>query len=110
MFEIEGAIVFGSWSRGGEWSDLDLLLVSDQVKHIKMLDRFKVTSFLILSRTDVFIYTYEEVESILNRMNPSIISALAEGITIRSRERIRKLTEYARERFTRKARLWITRH
>lgn len=109
VFEIEGVMVFGSWSRrgGGEWSDLDLLIVSDQVKNINIFDRFKITFELGIPRTDVFIYTYEEVESMLNRMNPLILSALTEGIIIRSSERIRDLIEYARKRFTRRKRLWI---
>lgn len=109
VFEIEGVIVFGSWSRrgGGEWSDLDLLIVSDQVKNINIFDRFKITFELRIPRTDVFIYTYEEIESMLNRMNPLILSALTEGIIIRSSERIRGLIEYARKRFTRRKRLWI---
>jgi len=33
---IEAALVFGSWARsgGGEWSDIDLLVVSDDAKDI----------------------------------------------------------------------------
>jgi len=83
------------------------LIVSDQVKNINIFDRFKITFELGIPRTDVFIYTYEEVESMLNRMNPLILSALTEGIIIRSSERIRDLIEYARKRFTRRKRLWI---
>jgi len=109
MFEIEGVIVFGSWSRrgGGEWSDLDILVMSDDVKKINILDRFRITFELGIPRIDIFIYTYEEVESMLNRMNPLILSALTEGIIVRSSERIKDLIEYARKRFTRRERLWI---
>jgi predicted nucleotidyltransferase len=109
MFEMEGVIVFGSWSRrgGGEWSDLDVLVVSDDVKKINILDRFRIAFELGIPRIDIFIYTYDEVESMLNRMNPLILSALIEGMIVRSSERIRDLIEYARKRFTRRERLWI---
>jgi len=107
--EIEAVILFGSWSRsgGGDWSDVDLLVVSSQVKHTNILDRFGLATELRTPRTDIFIYTYEEIGSMLSRMNPLIISALVEGVPVRTSERIKNLIEYARRKFTRKGRLWI---
>jgi predicted nucleotidyltransferase len=104
--------LFGSWTRGGggDWSDIDLLVVSNQVKHINILDRFELAAELREHRTDIFIYTYEEIESMLSRMNPLIISALVEGTPIRTNERVKNLIEYAKRKFTKKGRLWIMKH
>ena len=110
--EIEAVILFGSWTRGGggDWSDIDLLVVSSQVKHINILDRFGLAAELREHRTDIFIYTYVEIESMLSRMNPLIISALVEGTPIRTNERVKNLIEYAKRKFIKKGRLWIMKH
>jgi len=110
--EIEAVILFGSWTRGGggDWSDIDLLVVSNQAKHINILDRFGLAAELREPRTDIFIYTYVEIESMLSRMNPLIISALVEGTPIRTNERVKNLIEYAKRKFIKKGRLWIMKH
>jgi predicted nucleotidyltransferase len=109
---IEAVILFGSWTRGGggDWSDIDLLVVSNQVKHTNILDRFRLAAELREPRTDIFIYMYEEVESMLIRMNLLIVSALVEGTPIRTSERVINLIEYARRKFTKKGRLWVMEH
>ncbi|HDN76004.1 MAG TPA: nucleotidyltransferase domain-containing protein, partial [Acidilobales archaeon] len=57
---LEAVIVFGSWSRsgGGEWSDIDVLIVSDDAEKMEVLDRFLLASTLCAGKCDVFIYSY----------------------------------------------------
>ncbi len=107
---VEAVIVFGSWSRsgGGEWSDVDILIISDEVKQISILDRFRMLVELKPAGTDIFVYAYDEVEAMLERLNPLIVSAIVEGVPIRLSERVEKLIDYARKRFKRLKRVWIT--
>jgi predicted nucleotidyltransferase len=106
---IEAALVFGSWARsgGGEWSDIDLLIVSDDAKHIGILERFSIAAELRREKIDVFIYTYEELVNMMNKGNPLALSALIEGIPIKLSKRIEELKNKAQKMYKRVGRCWV---
>ncbi len=111
VLRVEAVIVFGSWARGGggDWSDVDVMIVSDDVKSLGALERFKLVSELRPGRADVFIYAYDELERMLSRGNALAISALAEGIPVVVSDRVRELMERARRMYVRVGRVWILR-
>ncbi len=98
ILEVETAILFGSWARsgGGEWSDIDILVISESVKNIPILERFKISKELTTSRIDLLIYTYEEIVKMLKQNNPLVISALYEGLILRPSRRILELVDFVR--------------
>ena len=106
---VEAAFLFGSWSRsgGGPWSDVDLLVVSDDAESIDVLERFRVASLYRRKHVDLFIYTYRELEEMTLRGNPIALSALIEGIPLKLSSRVEMLARKARESYTRIGRVWI---
>jgi len=106
--QVEAVVVFGSWSRGGggEWSDIDILIVVDEAERYSILERFAIATELGIRGTDIFIYSYREVESMAKKGNPLILSALIEGIKIISSERIEKLSRDIAKLYTRTRRMW----
>lgn len=108
LFSVEAVIVFGSWVRsgGGEWSDVDVLIVGD-VSHLSPLERFKLVVEHKPPRTDVFLYTYEELKNMLKRGNPLAISALVEGISVKISKRVEELAKQAKRHYVRRGRVWI---
>jgi predicted nucleotidyltransferase len=108
-FNVEAAIVFGSWSRsgGGDWSDVDLLIVSNSVSELSILDRFSLTSEFRKWRVDVFLYTLKELENMVNKGNPIALSALVEGIPLIMNREVEKLRRKAISTYKRTGRVWI---
>lgn len=108
-FRIEATIVFGSWAKsgGGDWSDIDVLVVTDNVKDIPILERFRLATGLKARRVDVFLYTFGELESMVRKGNPLAISALIEGIPLTTSHRVEDLKREARKLYIRKGRAWI---
>jgi predicted nucleotidyltransferase len=108
-FNAEAAIVFGSWSRsgGGDWSDVDLLIVSNSVSELSILDRFSLTSEFRKWRVDVFLYTLKELENMVNKENPIALSALVEGIPLIMNREVEKLRRKAISTYKRTGRVWI---
>jgi len=108
-FNVEAAIVFGSWSRsgGGDWSDVDLLIVSNSVSELSILDRFSLTSEFRKWRVDVFLYTLKELENMVNKENPIALSALVEGIPLIMNREVEKLRRKAISTYKRTGRVWI---
>ncbi len=82
LLRIDTVIVFGSWARsgGGEWSDVDVLVVSNDAERIPFLERFRITASLRRYQADVFIYSLRELERMVERCNPLALSALIEDI------------------------------
>ncbi|MCX8204455.1 MAG: nucleotidyltransferase domain-containing protein [Candidatus Nezhaarchaeota archaeon] len=109
MLKVEAAIVFGSWARsgGGEWSDVDLLIVSPDSKDVSVIDRFKLAAEASPPRVDVFIYTAEELRRMVERGNPLALSALVEGIVLRSTPSVEELIAYAKKSYVKAGRVWI---
>ena len=99
ILEVEAALLFGSWARsgGGEWSDIDILVISETIRDIPILERFKISKELTTSQVDLFIYTHEEVVRMLKQNNPLIISALYEGLILRPSRRILELIDTVRK-------------
>ena len=91
-FYAEAVAVFGSWSRsGGDRSDIDLLIVSNSVSELSILDRFSLTSEFRKWRVDVFLYTLKELENMVNKGNPIAISALVGGVPLVMNREVEKL-------------------
>jgi len=105
---VEAAIVFGSWARsgGGEWSDIDLLIISSDASNINILDRFTISAEFRRKNIDIFIYTYTELNNMVDKGNPIALSALIEGIPIISNKEIEKLKEKASKMYKRTGRAW----
>ena len=108
LFNIEAVIVFGSWtrSRGGEWSDVNVLIIGS-VSHLSPLERFKLVVEYKPPRTDIFLYTYEELKNMFRRGNSLAISALAEGIPIKISKRVKELINQAKHYYVRRGSIWI---
>ncbi len=108
-FKIEAAVIFGSWckSGGGAWSDIDVLVVSDSIANMSILDRFALAAHFRSKRVDLFLYTFEEVERMALRGNPLVLSALIEGIPIRMSDRVTRLANYVKKCFVKRNRVWI---
>ncbi|MCC6047166.1 MAG: nucleotidyltransferase domain-containing protein [Desulfurococcaceae archaeon] len=106
---VEAAIVFGSWARGGggEWSDVDLLVVSSDVASLGVLDRFSISVEYAREGVDLFIYTIEELESMVRRGNPLALSALVEGVPVVTCERVERLRLEASSMYRRLGRAWV---
>lgn len=90
--ELERVVVFGSFARGDAVpsSDVDLLLVLDRTD-LPFLDRIPV---FMPSRfpvgVDVFAYSREELEAMLEEGNGFVASALAEGAELYRRPHSRE--------------------
>ncbi len=87
-YQPERIILFGSVARDtvGEWSDLDLLIVKETAK--PFLDR--LTEVALLCRApvgiDYLVYTPDELTEMVERGNPFILQALAEGRVVYERQ------------------------
>jgi len=105
----EAVIVFGSWSRsgGGDWSDIDVLVVTDGVEGVNILDRFASLADLRALGLDVFVYSFREVESMARRGNPLVLSALIEGLRVLSSERVEMLAAELSKVYRRVGRMWV---
>jgi len=111
-FGVESAMVFGSWSRrgGGEWSDVDLLVVTEAVEGVSVLDRFYIASEYKVPRVDLFLYTYKELEDMVKKGNPLALSALVDGLPVKLSDRVSALIEYAKRRYERRGRFYVEKH
>ena len=81
-YQPEKIILFGSYARdeADEYSDLDFVVVKKTAK--RFLERLKEVAKLIdndLGNVDVFVYTPEEFERMIEWENPFIERVLKEG-------------------------------
>jgi len=108
---VESAIIFGSWSRGGggEWSDVDILIVTESIERVSILDRFYIAAECRAPRADIFLYTYRELESMVRKGNPLALSALIDGVPVKLSERVGALIDYAKRRYERRGRFYVER-
>jgi len=84
-YQPEKIILFGSYARGqtDEYSDLDFVLIKKTDK--RFLERLIEVAKLIdndLGDVDVFVYTPEEFERMIEWGNPFIERVLKEGRTL----------------------------
>lgn len=82
-YEPEKIILFGSYARGeiDEYSDIDLVVIKNTDK--KFLERIIEVTKLIekndSGHVDVFVYTPEEFQRMIDSGNPFIENVLKEG-------------------------------
>lgn len=108
---VESAIVHGSAARGagGQWSDVDLLVVSDDFLNVPLLDRLSLLIELKVGRVEALGYAYEELRRMVDRGNPLALGALVEGEAVIESERVKRLKEEARKMYFRRGRAWFPR-
>ena len=108
---IESAIIHGSAAKGlnGQWSDVDLLVVSDDFLNVPLLDRLSLLIELKIGKVEALGYTYEELKRMVDKGNPLALGALIEGKAIIESERVKKLRKKAEKMYFRKGRAWILR-
>ena len=80
----EKVILFGSAARGDadEFSDIDVIIIKDtDTRFVQRLQ--EAGSYLTIPiRVDLFVYTHEEIDAMLEEDNPFIQSALRDGKVI----------------------------
>jgi len=108
---VEGVILFGSVARGqaGEWSDVDVLVVSDAFEGMPVPDRIGLLLELAGPRVEPLGYTYAELTRMVRRANPLALGALIEGRFIKASERLLRLAEEASKAYVREGRAWAPR-
>lgn len=109
---VESAIVHGSTARGGSgpWSDVDLIVVSDDFLHLPFLERLSLLTELKVNRVEALGYSYEELRRMVRRGNPLALGALIEGVAVAESKRVKELREEARKTYFRRGRAWFPRH
>jgi predicted nucleotidyltransferase len=85
-YKPEKIILFGSYVRGesDEYSDLDFVVVKKTKR--RFLERLIEVAKLIhndLGKVDVFVYTPEEFQQMLEDKNPFLVKVMKEGKGIR---------------------------
>lgn len=92
-YKPEKIIVFGSYVRGDtdEYSDLDFVVIKKTEK--RFLERLIEVAKLIdseLGKVDVFVYTPEEFQEMIEREDPFIEQVLKEGRVIYQKEDLKR--------------------
>jgi len=108
-FPVEAILIFGSYAKNqhGDWSDIDILVLSDCFKDVNILDRFKILQEFKVGRIEAFAYTYEELVRMVDKGNPLALNALSEGKPLIVSPRVEKLASLVREKYVKKGRAWI---
>ncbi len=103
---IESAIIYGSAAKNanGQWSDIDILIISDDFFNIPLLERIGLFIELKVGKAEALGYTYEELKRMADKSNSLALGALIEGKPIIESE---KLREKIKKMYTRKGRAWI---
>lgn len=106
---VESIIIFGSYAKDqhGNWSDIDVLIISDYFKDVSILDRFKILQEFKVGRIEPFTYTYEELCRMVDKGNPLALNALIEGNELMASPRIKELMSKAKSTYEKKGRMWI---
>ena len=109
--DVEGIIIFGSVAKGQEgiWSDVDVMVVSDDFKGMPIPDRIGILLEGARGRIEPLGYTYEELARMVRRANPLALGALVEGRFLKASERLLELAERASRAYTRVGRVWVPR-
>jgi len=108
-FPVEAILIFGSYAKNqhGDWSDIDILVLSDRFKDVNILDRFKILQEFKVGRIEAFAYTYEELVRMVDKGNPLALNALSEGKPLIVSPRVEKLVSLVREKYVKKGKAWI---
>lgn len=108
---VESAIVHGSTARGGggRWSDVDVLVVSDDFLHVPFLERLSILSKVKVDRVEALGYSYDELKRMMKKGNPLVLGALIEGRIVVESQRVKELREEAEKTYFRRGRAWLPR-
>ncbi len=106
---LEAVIVYGSAAKGlqGEWSDLDVMLVSDAFKGLTVTERVALLLKHAEPRIEALGYSFDELTRMVEKANPLALNALIEGLPLKSSRRLEELRRAARARYRRRGRVWI---
>lgn len=81
-FEIQDAILFGSYASGqvNQWSDIDLALVSHEFEGIRFIDKNKIRKITISISTDLEVLPFNPKD--FTSSNPLVKEILDTGIRV----------------------------
>lgn len=81
-FQIQDAILFGSYARGqaNQWSDIDLALVSPEFEGIRFTDKNKIRKITIAVSTDLEVLPFNPRD--FTPSNPLVKEILDTGIRV----------------------------
>ncbi len=81
-FQIQEAILFGSYARGNanQWSDIDLALVSNEFEGVRFTDKNKIRKITISVSSDLEVLPFNPKD--FTSGNPLVKEILATGIRV----------------------------
>lgn len=81
-FQIEDAILFGSYARGNanQWSDIDLALVSPEFEGIRFTDKNKIRKITIAISSDLEVLPFNPKD--FTPGNPLVKEILETGVRV----------------------------
>ncbi len=81
-FQIEDAILFGSYARGtaNQWSDIDLALVSNEFEGVRFTDKNKIRKITISVSSDLEILPFNPKD--FTPSNPLVKEIMETGIRV----------------------------
>ena len=81
-FQIQEAILFGSYARGNanQWSDIDLAIVSNEFEGVRFTDKNKIRKITISISSDLEILPFNPQDFTPN--NPLVKEILDTGISV----------------------------
>ncbi len=83
-FPLRGVYLFGSYAKGnpGEYSDIDLAIVSDKFEGSRFFDKQKLNNFILKTSIDLEIHPFKTDD--FTEDNPFVKEILETGIKINS--------------------------
>jgi predicted nucleotidyltransferase len=81
-FQIQDAILFGSYARGNatQWSDIDLALVSNEFEGVRFTDKNKIRKITISVSSDLEVLPFNPKD--FTASNPLVKEILDTGIRV----------------------------
>ena len=81
-FQIQDAILFGSYARGNanQWSDIDLALVSNEFEGVRFTDKNKIRKITISVSSDLEVLPFNPKDFTMG--NPLVKEILETGIRV----------------------------
>ncbi len=83
-------------------------MVSSDVANLSILDRFSISAEYAGEGVDLFIYTPEELESMVRRGSALALSALVEGVSVVTCDHVERLRREASSKYRRLGRVWVS--
>lgn len=81
-FQIQDAILFGSYAKGNanQWSDIDLALVSNEFEGVRFTDKNKIRKITISISSDLEILPFNPKD--FTRQDPLVREILDTGVRV----------------------------